>query len=86
MQGNRFKDLEKTDWECKEIVQSFGENRLGMQAIVRDTNCCFFFSSRPVSLSLDLSRRNPAESVSGTMKFTVQVTKSPLSKLDFLSG
>ncbi|KAH3719320.1 hypothetical protein DPMN_062151 [Dreissena polymorpha] len=32
----------------------------------------------PVSLSLDLSRRNPAESVSGNMKFTVRVTKSPL--------
>ncbi|XP_060597868.1 E3 ubiquitin-protein ligase HECW2-like isoform X3 [Ruditapes philippinarum] len=32
----------------------------------------------PVSLSLDLSRRNPAESVSGAMKFSVRVTKSPL--------
>ncbi|KAL4222136.1 E3 ubiquitin-protein ligase HW1 [Mactra antiquata] len=35
----------------------------------------------PVSLSLDLSRRNPAESVSGTMKFSVRVTKSPLKPM-----
>lgn len=82
---NLAMDVLPTDIVEFEIKDKFAKSRLNLsrflgkasvavQRILDKANG----KEGPVSLSLDLSRRNPLESVSGTMKFSVRVTKSPL--------